>query len=144
MSLRNRRRAKPAPPPGKVLKVLIVDDEPAVCRFIESLLSAEGYATEVAVSAPVALTIARTFGPFDLLLTDADDLPPVRGADLASEVRRLVPEIKVLYLARPDDVRFTDSGGSFAREARVDKPVSPPRLLHAISELLSGRRGEIR
>jgi len=123
-----------------VLKVLIVDDEPAVCRFIESLLRAEGYATAIAVSAAVALIIVRTFGPFDLLLTDADDLPPLQGVELASEVRRLSPEIKVLYLARPDDARFNESGGSFAREARIDKPVSPPRLLQAISELLAGRR----
>jgi CheY-like chemotaxis protein len=73
-----RRRESP-------LKVLIVDDEPAVCSFVERVLQECGYTTEVVHSPSAALITFVTSGPFDLLLTD-ENMPEARG----SRARRAV------------------------------------------------------
>ena len=133
-----RWRARPLP--RSPLKVLIVDDEPSVCQFVEHVLRDEGYATETAFSGSTALSIVETYGPFDLLVTDVN-MPNMRGHELAAEARRLDPDIKVLYLTGYSDLLFKERGLLWDGEAFVDKPASPQGLLEAISLLLSGRPG---
>jgi len=117
-------------------KVLIVDDEPSVCEFIGQLLHDNGYVTKTAYDASIALAIVQTFGPFELLLTDVN-MPSVRGHELASAVRRVNPDIKVLYLTSYGDQLFKDKRSLWEGEAFIDKPVSPEGLLNAIALLLS-------
>ena len=120
-----------------LVKVLIVDDEPAVCDFVERVLQEDGYVTEVASDGSVALAKAETFGRFDLLVTDVN-MPHLRGHDLARQVRRLDPDVKVLYLTGYSDLLFNEQGTLGEDEAFVEKPVSAQGLRQAISLLLTG------
>ena len=120
-----------------VVKVLIVDDEPAVCDFVERALRGDGYVTEVAYNGSVALAKAERFGHFDLLVTDVN-MPHLKGHDLARQVRRLDPDIKVLYLTGYSDLLFKERGNLGQDEAFVEKPVSAKGLRQAISLLLTG------
>jgi len=122
-------------------RVLIVDDEPAVCSFVARALQQEGYATEVAFSPSEALIKFLTHGRFDLLLTD-ENMPETRGHELAARLRQLDPDIRVLYLTGYSDMLFADRPALWQREAYVDKPVSVRGLSQAVSLLLSDGSAE--
>jgi two-component system cell cycle sensor histidine kinase/response regulator CckA len=119
------------------VKVLIVDDDPSMCQYVDRVLRNYGYVTTVAFDSHEALAKATTEGPFDLLLTD-EEMPGLRGHELASHVRQLDPDVKVLYLTGYSDLLFTERGALWDGEAFVDKPVTPQGLREAISLLLSG------
>jgi diguanylate cyclase (GGDEF)-like protein len=74
-----------APPRfGAGLRILVVDDEPAVLLFLSEALSDWGFAVETAASRGDAL--ARPAGvPLDLLLVDKN-LPDANGLELAREL----------------------------------------------------------
>src|SRR3954452_13694109 len=116
-----RRRSNEAPRPRTPLKVLIVDDELAVCRFVDQVLRDAGHDTKIAFNASTALAMVETFGPFDLLLTDVN-MPYVPGNELASRTRRIDPNIKVLYLTGYSDLLFEDKQMLREGEAYLDKP----------------------
>lgn len=126
-----RRRDSP-------LRVLVVDDEPAVCSFVERVLQSCGYATTVADSPSRALTTFFMSGPFDLLLTD-ENMPDVKGHELAMQLRRFDPDLSVLYLTGYSDMLFTDRSTLWEGEAYIEKPVSARELSQAISLLLESR-----
>lgn len=93
--------------PKRQSRVLIVDDEPSVRSFVERVLQNEGYVTETAASPSEALIKFRVHGPFDLLLTD-ENMPEARGHELAAQLRRIDPDISVLYLTGYSDILFGD------------------------------------
>jgi CheY-like chemotaxis protein len=126
-----------APPSSAArARVLIVDDEPAICEIVDRMLRQGGYETEIAYNGAGALARVET-GSFDLLLTDVK-MPDVSGDALAAEVRRLDPDIKVLYFTGYSDQLFKDKGVLWEGEAFVDKPASGQGLLEAVALLLTG------
>ena len=119
------------------LKILVVDDEPAMCAYVDRVLRGEGFSTAVACDGPEALAMLKNHGPFDLLGTD-EQMPQWKGHELVSEVRRLDPDMKVLYLTGHSDVLFDERGSLWDGEAYVDKPVTPRGLREAIAQLVDG------
>ena len=68
-------------------------------------------------------------------------MPPINGDELARQMRRLTPGIKVLYLTGYSDNIFADRTMLWEDEAFVEKPCSVEALLQAVSLLLSGHTG---
>jgi CheY-like chemotaxis protein len=133
--LSSRRRVKSR------LRVLIVDDEAAVCSFVARVLQRDGHTTEIAHNPLEALDKFVTLGPFDLLLTD-ENMVEASGHELAAQVRRLDPDIRVLYVTGYSDMLFNGRSTLWEGEAYVEKPVSARGLSEAIALLLRGRTGE--
>jgi two-component system cell cycle sensor histidine kinase/response regulator CckA len=117
--------------------VLIVDDEAAVCEFVDRVLHDHGYRTEVAYSASGALAKIEACGRFDLLLTDVN-MPQVSGDALAAQVRRRDPAVKVLYFTGYSDLLFEAKGTLWEDEAFIEKPACARGLLEAVALLLTG------
>ncbi len=117
------------------MRVLIVDDEPAVRTFLDHALRAEGYDTVVATDGMDALTKA---GPFDLLLTDLM-MPRMAGDALAARMRRADPDLKVLYLTAYSDELFKRKIRLWTGEAFLDKPATPDAIVEAVELLINGR-----
>jgi DNA-binding response OmpR family regulator len=76
--------------------VLIVDDEPAVCKAIRLILELEGYAVATAASGADAVQRVATEPPgvvlLDLGLPDAD------GREVQARLRELAPEVPVVFM----------------------------------------------
>lgn len=117
--------------------MLIVDDEASVRGFAERTLRDAGYETAAAADGPEALRMAEAQGPFDLLLADVM-MPEMRGDELAGRLRRIDPELKVLYLTGYSDRLFKEKTALCEHEAFVEKPVSMNGLLEAVSLILVG------
>src|SRR5262249_5484334 len=78
-------------------KVLVVDDEEPVRRFVERVLQQGNYQIMLASNGADAVKVAAENGPFDILVTDLM-MPKMTGDELARRLRQNDPKLKVLYL----------------------------------------------
>ena len=118
-------------------KILVVDDEESVRRFVDRVLHEAGYDTVLASDGPEAIEAAAR-GSFDLLLTDVL-MPQMTGDELARRLRLSDPSLKILYLTGYSDRLFKDKVTLWEDEAFLDKPCTVKSLMEAVSLLLSGR-----
>lgn len=119
-------------------RILAVDDEDGVRRFVERALAAAGYVVTVAGDGPEALEAAARVGDIDLLLVDVN-MPQMAGHELARRLRQATPSLKVLYLTGYADKLFTERETLWADEAYLEKPCSIKALHEAVALLLYGR-----
>jgi two-component system cell cycle sensor histidine kinase/response regulator CckA len=126
------------PTPSRPMRILVVDDEELVLKFVDRVVSGAGYETVTAADGSVAIELAATREPFDLLVTDLM-MPQMTGDELARRLRIVTPGIKVLYLTGFSDRLFKEKVTLWADEAFLEKPCSVKGLLEAVSLLLFGR-----
>src|SRR5262245_57076773 len=119
-------------------RVLVVDDEEPVRRFVDRVLQQGNYETMLAADGAEAVKIAAEHGPFDILVTDLM-MPQMTGDELARRLRQNDPKLKVLYLTGFSDSLFKEKATLWQDEAYLDKPCSVAGLLQAVSLLLFGR-----
>jgi len=74
--------------------ILIVDDDPAMCRMLESGLGSSGYETASAVSADAALELLGA-RDFDLIITDVR-MREMDGLELCRRIVETRPDIPVI------------------------------------------------
>ena len=133
-------------PPGRGEKILVVEDEAAVRRWIVRALRAAGYEPLEAEGVRAAEEAARAHAAevrlviSDVVLRDGD------GLAVEERVRSLAGEVRLLLMSGyPDEVI---SAAELARReiAFLAKPFSPAELLTKVRQLLGvsergGRRG---
>ena len=86
-------------PRGNGETVMIIDDERALVALAEETLAGLGY-EPVGFDSSIAALQAFSAEPnrFDLVLTD-ETMPDLTGTELASEIRRLRPEISIILMS---------------------------------------------
>lgn len=118
--------------------VLVVDDEDAVRKLIHDILESEGYRVLTARHSVDALHQAAEFpGTIDLLLTDYEMKIFQNGADLASCIRILRPETRILLTSASAMPEEAGSGGEAWNF--LAKPFSRHQLLERVGSLARGR-----
>lgn len=71
------------------MRVLVVEDEAKVARFLKQALEEEGHAVDTAGDGVEAGSLAH-LNPYDLILLDVQ-LPRMDGLQVAAELRRRTP-----------------------------------------------------
>ncbi len=130
-----RRRSASGP-----LRILIVDDEEPVRKFVDRVLSGAGHQTTIAGSGPEAIELAGKMDGLDLMVTDLM-MPEMTGDELARRLRQSEPALKVLYLTGFSDQLFKEKVTLWEDEAFLDKPCSVEGLRQAVSLLAYGHVG---
>jgi two-component system KDP operon response regulator KdpE len=121
--------------PGVPLRVLLVDDEPAIRRFLRLSFDAEGYQVEEAGGGKAALDILRN-GATDLLVLDLG-LPDLDGFEVIRQLRDLGSSIPIVVLSS----RMDEKGKVEALDLGADDYVTKP---FGIDELLARVRTALR
>ncbi len=119
-------------------RVLVVDDEPRMVRFVRMNLELEGFAVSEAGNGIEALEKVRQDLP-DLVLLDVM-LPEMDGFETLRQIRQFstIPVIMLTAKGEEDDrIRGLDLGA----DDYVAKPFSPRELLSRVRAVL--RRSEI-
>ena len=80
----------------KPIRVLVVDDEPALLRALEALLRRKGYEV-VAVDSPIVATQKLAQEDFDVALLDVK-MPELSGLELLTAVKHRRPEVEVIMM----------------------------------------------
>lgn len=85
--------------PNETSTILVVEDEPAVRRFVKEVLASSGYHVLEAADADEALTISNAYQlPIHLLLADMA-MPGSDGRDLAIRLKQIHPESRVILVS---------------------------------------------
>jgi len=108
-------------------RVLIVDDDPELRRFLCGELAFEGYSCGEAGSGQQALTLIRS-EPWDLVLLDWS-LPDFSGVEVCRRVRQANLAVPVLMLTARDDVRERVEALDSGADDYLTKPFSLEELL---------------
>ena len=132
-----RAEGAASPPPADI-HVLLVEDEPALRRAIERMLTRIGHRVTVVASGAEALELlgsARLIP--DVLLTDLV-MPGMSGDVLARRIQEILPDVRVLPMSGYiDDAimqrHFIKSGAPF-----LQKPFTSAELASAIQALVRG------
>ena len=118
-------------------KILIVEDEAKIARFIELELAHEGYETDKAEDGRKGLELAES-GVYDLVLLDIM-LPGLNGLEVLRRLRR-ASDVPVIVLTARDAVMDKVSGLDMGADDYVTKPFAIEELLARI-RLALRRRG---
>jgi PAS domain S-box-containing protein len=127
------------------IRILVVEDEPDTCDFLDRFL--RGYGAEVVVARSAAEALSRLADDnVDLVVSDIG-LPDVDGYDLMHRIRNLpgyagsaMPAIALTAYARTEDRTRAFRAGY---QAHLAKPIEPPELVATISSfagLIEARR----
>jgi CheY-like chemotaxis protein len=121
--------------------ILIVEDDAALLHVAHLSLENSGYAILTATSSADAIAIcAAHLGPIDLMVTDVV-MPGMSGAQLATHLSALRPEMKVLYVSGYIDDTIVKQGVLDSGLTFLQKPFSPKTLAWKVREVLATRKG---
>ena len=111
-------------------KILLVEDEEKLARFVELELKHEGYAVDKAFDGRAGLEMAEG-GGYDLLLLDIM-LPGLNGLEVLRRLRKAGSEMPVIMLTARDAVMDKVTGLDMGADDYVTKPFSIEELLARI------------
>ena len=130
--------ASAAPLPGLrgSERILVVEDEDPVRTVTARILENAGYEVLQAANGPEALNMIRT-GPdqLDLLLTDVL-MPGMSGVELAEEVAREAPDLRVVFMSAYAESMAGPQGAGLGHTPLVQKPFDRPTLLARVRQVL--------
>jgi DNA-binding response OmpR family regulator len=119
-----------------VRRVLVVDDEAAILRFVSAGLEIAGYLPSSTTSGEEALNLARS-GDIDIMLLDIF-MSPMTGFDVLTKLREFSNIPVIVFTARDDVGEFAIEAGA---DAYLGKPFKPGELPRKIEEVMTRRAG---
>lgn len=126
-------------PKGNGELVLVVDDEPAIRRIVEVILSKNGYRTLVANDGREAVnTFRQRAGEFQLVVSDLM-MPVQDGPTTIRMLRQMNPALKAVAITGlGEEARIAEAKAAGA-QTFLKKPFTAEQLLAAVKELLTVR-----
>ena len=121
-------------------KILIVDDDPAICKLLEKVMHSNELETTTVNCGMDALSILKNH-TFDLILMDIQ-MPHMNGYQVAEAIRKLLddrartPIIAMTANAFEEDHKATLAAGM---DAYVAKPIEIDTLFSTITQVLENK-----
>jgi two-component system OmpR family response regulator len=119
---------------GSPLRVLVVDDEPALTELLSMALRYEGWELRTAGDGASAVRTAREFRP-DAVVLDVM-LPDIDGLEVLRRMRAEQAEVPVLFLTARDAVEDRIAGLTAGGDDYVTKPFSLEEVVARLRGLL--------
>jgi CheY-like chemotaxis protein len=119
-----------SPATAPTLDILVVDDEPSIRSVVTDLLELRNHRPR-AVESPTTALDDLLSGPCDLMITDILMPSTMDGLDLAVNVRRLYPRVRILVMSG----HYLDLPKTDPRHLSVDGFISKP---FSFAELMQG------
>jgi len=119
---------------GEKAKILIVDDDAAMCETLSDILEEKGYRVVVAQDGPKAITEVES-QHFDLALIDIV-MPGMNGVEALREIKKADSELTTMIMTGHSAL---EGSVSEALEAGVDGVLYKPLDIDAIVEMIAGR-----
>ncbi|HJV60750.1 MAG TPA: PAS domain S-box protein [Albitalea sp.] len=121
------------------LKVLLVEDDPAVRAVVRTFLEGFGCVVATASSAEQALLALVPQADFELLLTDIALGPGMRGTQLAAQAQQRFPDLAILLMSGFSAELLDADRESPASWELLRKPYTRDELAQAIARVTAGR-----
>lgn len=118
-------------------RLLLADDEPAFLQLLTGFLSEEYDVVGTASDGHTLITAALRHRP-DIIITDIE-MPIMNGLAAARELKRLVPDAKVMVLSSHDEPQHVAAAFDAGAMAYLVKGGTPNLLFHLTHALESLR-----
>ena len=112
------------------LRILVVDDEPAILRFLHASLESQGYIVATAADAHTALDMVRRHTA-DLVVLDLG-LPDMDGLDVIRQIRDGGETLPIIILSNRDNESAKVTALDLGADDYVTKPFGIDELLARI------------
>lgn len=116
-------------------RVLVVDDELSILRFVKTSLSLAGYDALTASSGEEALRLTRTENP-DIVILDIF-MPSMSGYEVLREMRKFTDVPVVIFSASRSAY---EKAMEYGADGFISKPFKPADLARKIEGILKGRK----
>jgi DNA-binding response OmpR family regulator len=122
-----------------LLRVLVVEDDQRLARFLERVLKEEGYTVDRCASGADAVMQVRA-GLYNLVLLDWM-IPDLDGLEVCRQARRAGATVPILMLTARDQVSERVLGLDAGADDYLVKPFEVEELLARVNALLRRSRG---
>ncbi len=122
--------------PSIIRCLLLVEDDPLVRETVAAMLEDEGFEVVEACNAAAALTLVKDGLDVPLIVTDVDLGTGPSGAELADMLRRLRPELRIIFIT--GRMSSLADRGADDREAILPKPFASEALSRLVRRMTPG------
>ena len=126
---------------GQLARVLIIDDDPAVCEALRRLVAGEGHLATVAGNTREARAELGA-GSFEVILCDVN-LPGESGLELVHDVVGGRTDVAVVMVSGADDPQLAETALALGAYGYIVKPFRDSEVNIGIANALRRRRLEI-
>jgi CheY-like chemotaxis protein len=117
--------------------ILVADDEEGVRALVANVLEEAGYTVEVAVDGGDAIERLKALGDrVRLILLDLT-MPILGGAEAATELRRIQPDIPIIAMSGYGDIEVLQRFGEAGVDDILPKPFTPDELAGKVRDALT-------
>ncbi|MCX7703384.1 MAG: response regulator [Planctomycetota bacterium] len=118
-------------------RILIVDDEPSICKSCCDILGARGWRVETALTGDECVRKTRDKS-FDVVILDLK-IPDVAGTELLRLVKKSHPETYIIIITGYSSVESAVETMKMGASDYIPKPFTPDEIRLAVERVL-GRR----
>ena len=101
-------------------KILIVDDQKAICRILQKIFQDQGHDVHIAHSGIQALRVFDTY-EFDVVITDIN-MPDLNGLDLLKEIKKRNQDIPTIMITASQEIQAAKSSFKLGAYDYITKP----------------------
>ena len=113
-----------------VNKILIIDDEKNIVKFLSMSLKVDGYETVVAYNGAEGIEVFKKEQP-DIVLTDIK-MPEMDGLEVLRQIKMIDPETEVIIITGHGDIDSTIAALQRGASDFINKPVKDEALAIAL------------
>ncbi len=124
---------------SETAKILLVDDEPGMLRYIKTLLEVDDHKVETASTGEEALAMIQKDLRPDLVLLDLL-MPGIDGLQTLEQLRQIQPGIKVVMLSCVSDTRKVVQAIRLGAQDYLTKPFQKAELDAVVDQSLGTNR----
>ncbi|MCD6264920.1 MAG: response regulator, partial [Deltaproteobacteria bacterium] len=118
-------------------RVLVVDDEPAICKALEMGLSPEDFEVDVSTDGNGGILLGSQ-RPYDILIADLC-LPDMDGLDVIREIKRISPEIIPIVITGNGSMESSIEAIHLEVSDYLEKPLTMESVKSAITRGIEKR-----
>jgi len=122
------------------MRILIVEDNPNTAKYLQKGLIQHGFKADIAVNGQEGLHLAIEHNYAATILDIM--LPQLDGWSVIEKIRRVKPELPILFLTAKDELADKVKGFELGADDYLVKPFAFSELLVRVRSLL--RRGQVR
>lgn len=118
----------------KTLKILYVEDDPDISKFMMEILDKISMKTTAAANGKEALEAFKKDEP-DLVITDLR-MPEMTGMELSAEIKKINEKTPVIILSAHNESEYIENALSLGLDRYLIKPVDVDKLIEAIIHIV--------
>lgn len=115
------------------IKVLVVDDDPQVCKTVNMILQEHGYHVQAYSQPRQALQAVRK-APFDIALIDIK-MPDLNGLELVEKIKAEDPRVAPIVMTAYPDVQTAAETMRLGARDYITKPFREEQLLGSVERI---------